>query len=189
MPTGAVARRATIALVVFGALAACQTGPRLPLMSPLEEGGHYGYSERQLSENRYEVVYVGPSVRTWLDREKREVDVESARNLAYDLALWRAAELAKEHEFAAFTVEDRHSDVEVEIIDEGPWIPHYGFRHHRQFGFYGIHDYGLAYRSAWLQASATLTVVMQTEVSEDGFDAAATAQRLKKKRPEALEPR
>ena len=183
-----IAGRATVALAALAALAACQTGPLLPLMSPLEAGGGFGHSERQLSEHRYEVAYLGPRVRTWLERKKRAEDVERARNLVYDLALWRAAELATENEYAAFTVEDSRSDVEIEIIEEGPFFPDYGLFHHHGYGYHGFHDYALGLRSAWLRAHGALTVAMQPEVSGNAFDAAATVKRLREKRPEALAP-
>ncbi len=176
-------------IVALWALAGCQLGPVAPLMSPLADGAGFGYREHQLSEHRYEVVYLGPRARTWLDRGKREEDVEQARGLVYDLALWRAAEIAVENDFAAFTVEDRRTDVEVEIIDEWPYYPYYDFPYHHRFGYRGSYDYGYGFRSAWLRARGTLTVALRAEATDASFDAAATVRRLEKKHPDALEPR
>ncbi len=170
------------------ALAACQLGPEPPLMSPLADGAGFGYRERELSEHRYEVVYLGPRARTWLDRGKREEDVEQARGLVYDLALWRAARIAVENDFAAFTVEDRRTDVEVEIIDEWPYYPFYDFPEYHRLGYRGFYNYGYGFRSAWLQARGTLTVALQAAATDESFDAASTVRRLEKKHPNALVP-
>ena len=178
--------RAAIAFAILWSLAACQGAPAPPLMSPLDDGAGYGYGERQLSERRYEVFYLAPTVRTWVDRKQREGDIERARGLAHDLALWRAAELAMEDEFDAFTVEDRRSDVDVEIIEERPDFFDAGFHHHRLYGFHGYYDYAPGYRSAWLRARATLAVVFQAEATDDSFDAAATVARLRNKHPDAI---
>ncbi len=130
-----------------------------------------------------------PRARTWLDREKREREVEQARGLVYDLALWRAAEIAVENDFAAFTVEDSRTDVEVEIVEALPYYPYYDFPYHHRLGYHGLYDYGYGFRSAWLRARATLTVVLLARATDGSFDAAATARRLEKKHPNALTPR
>ena len=180
-----------IAFVVLAALAGCQAGPPLALMSPLEAGGGYGYSERQLSERRYEVSYLGPITRTSPNRTKREEDSETARSLAYDLALWRAAALASQNDFAAFRVENTGTELEVEVIDEGPFFPHYNFLRPHGFHDAGERDfpgYSAVFRSAWLRARVTLTVAMQATISDDAFDAAATVKRLRDKHPSAVAP-
>ena len=183
--------RRIVGLALVAALAGCQVGPRAPLMSPLEAGGDYGHSDRQLSERRYEVSYLGPSVRTSLAPANREEDAEVARGLAYDLALWRAAELALENGFAAFAVEDSRADVDVEVIEDGPYfsrvdaIPTYDFQ---GTGFHRIQPRIPRLRSAWLRARVTLTVVLHAAPSDDALDAAQTVERLKDKHPGALAP-
>ena len=171
-------------------LAACQTTPERPLMSPLdEERGGFGYSERHLAGERYEVSYDGPNRRTWLDGERRAEHIDEARALAYDLALWRAADLALENGFAAFIVAERQTDVEVEIIEDAPFYAFAGsgggFRHGMAYHAYAYPIPVL--RSAWLRARVGLTVdlLAATEV-EGAFDAAATAARLAAKHADAL---
>ncbi len=187
-------RRTTTMLAAFAfvaVLAGCATGPRLPLMSPLDSGAGYGYGHRELTGGRFEVSYLGPSLRTSLDKATRDAEAEAARELAYDLALWRAAELATQNGYPAFTVEDARSDLEVEIVDEGPFFPQFGYFHgHRYYhsGFYSPHSYGGIFRTAWLQARATLTAAMHRAMRENAYDAAATAGRLKAKHPDALAP-
>ena len=181
----------TVILALAAAVvAACQTGPARPLMSPYDAADDFGYSTRQLADGRYEVVYQGQSARTWAEREKRAEDIAAARGLAYDLALWRAAELAGEKGFAGFTVEGEESDVEVEIVEDAPYYgypgPAFGFHH---FGAYGPFGYaGPAFRSAWLRARVSLTVALTDTVAADVFDAAETAARLEAKYPGALTP-
>ncbi len=159
-------------------------------MSPYTDETGFGYSDRQLSERRFEVRYLAPTKRTWLNRDKREKDADETRERSYDLALWRAAELALEKGFAAFTVTDSRTDVEVEIIEETPYfldyslVPPYSLRHRGAYPFFDY--YGVARRLAWLTARARLVIVI--EAREGAFDAAATAARLKDKYPDALLP-
>ncbi len=177
------------ALALIAALAGCVAGPRLPLMSPLDAGAGYGYSHDRLADDRFEVSYLGRDMRTSLNKSKRDVDAETARDLAYDLALWRAAELATQNDYPAFTVESAKSDLEVEIVDDGPYFGHFGYFYADRFyhpGFYSPHAYGGVFRSAWLQARATLTVVMHAAMREGAHEAAATAERLQAKHPDAL---
>lgn len=185
------AGRTTVIFALAAAVvAACQTGPTRPLMSPFDEREDFGYSERRLSDQRYEVSYQGPNKRTWVDRERRGEDIEEARGLTYDLALWHAAELTSENGFAAFTVEDRRSEIVVEIIEDAPY-PFYGYTDYTH-GFHhlgGHHFYAYPapiLRSAWLQARVSLTVDMMAEAAEGAFDAEATAERLKAKHAGAL---
>ncbi len=187
---GTIAARC-LAAAMAAALAGCAAAPRLPLMTPLETGAGFGYSERQLAERRYAVSYLAPVVRTSIDRARREADAEEARGLAYDLALWRAARLALRDGFAAFALVDSRTDVEVEVIDEGRAFPYTGL--HRHDGRHGAadrhrYDRPIPFRLAWLQARVTLTVELLDTLSVDAFDARATARRLKEKRPGALRP-
>jgi len=169
------------------ALAGCQAAPRLPLMSPLEAGAGYGYAERSLGDAHFEVDYVSPTMRTSLVREVREADVAEVRELASDLALWRAAELAAGRGFAAFTVDDRRTDVEV--IDRVRYRRHY--RRYRSralspFGYHGFYDFGPRFRDALLQVRVTLTITLLSELAEGALDAAQTVEELKQKHPDAL---
>ncbi len=80
-------------LAAAAALAACVERLHQPLMTPLVSPDSYGYSEEWLSDETYQVRYLGPEVRTenirpqWVERAARQ-----AEETAYDLALWRAAQ-------------------------------------------------------------------------------------------------
>ena len=186
--TGLVRRLALFAAVFV--LAGCESAPRAPLMSPYSDEIGFGYSERELSDRRFEVRYLTPTRRTWLNPDKRESEAEETRERSYDLALWRAAELVLEKGFAAFAVTTSRTDVEVEIVEEVPYFFDYGLVHPfsiRPLGGYRSFDYyGASIRSAWLTARARLVIVI--EERKDTLDAAATAARLKDKYPEALLP-
>ncbi len=156
-------RRYIVATILLLALAGCQAVPRLPLMSPLEAGAGYGYAERPLGDAHFEVDYVSPTMLTSPVRDEREAQVAEVRELASDLALWRAAELAAGRGFAAFTVDDRRTDVEVEVIDEAQYLPRYGPYRGRAlspFGYPGFYDFGPPFRGAWLQVRVTLTITL-----------------------------
>lgn len=182
--------RAFAAFMFVATLAACAAAPRMPLMSPLDVvGGGFGYSEQQLAADRFEVSYLGPRMRSSLRREKRAADTEMARNLAYDLALWRAAVLSAQNGFPAFVVEDRQTEVEVEITNERLYAPYYsGFhRHGLHYSYFDhFYDYRQGYRRVRLQARAVLTVTLLKQPTGGAFDAAATIESLRRKHPDAL---
>ena len=187
--TGLVRRLALLAAVFV--LAGCESAPRAPLMSPYSDEIGFGYSDRELSDRQFEVRYLAPTTRTWLNPDKRESEAEETRERSYDLALWRAAELVLEKGFAAFAVTNSHTDVEVKIVEEVPYFFDYGLVHPfsiRPRGGYSSSDYyGASIRSAWLTARARLVIVI--EERKDALDAAATAARLKETYPDALLPR
>ena len=193
MPAAMRAAKPIVACIAgLVALAGCQAAPRLPLMSPLEAGAGYGYAERPLGDAHFEVDYVSPTMLTSPVRDEREAQVAEVRELASDLALWRAAELAAGQGFAAFTVDDRRTDVEVEVIDEAQYLPHYGpyiGRTLSPFGYHGFYDFGPRFRDAWLQVRVTLTITLLSELVEGALDAAQTVEELKQKHPDALLPR
>src|SRR4051812_42030692 len=56
--------RLVSAIVAVAPLAACETGPKLPLLSPIEQAREYGYSETQRGPDSYEVTYLAPSQRS-----------------------------------------------------------------------------------------------------------------------------
>lgn len=181
--------RSLAPLMFVATLAACAAAPRMPLMSPLDGGGGFGYSEQQLGADRFEVSYLGPRTRSSLRREKRAADTEMARNLAYDLALWRAAELSVQRRFPAFVVEDKKTDIEVEIIDEAFYAPRYPFIHHHgllQSNFHPFYGYPQGYRRVRLQARAVLIIALLKRPTGGSFDAAATVESLRRKHADAL---
>lgn len=150
----------------------------------------YGYTDRELSDGRFEVVYKTPVLRTSASTLSREDDIEAEKKRAYDLALWRAAQIAIERGYERILVDMSHSDAETEV-DEN-FYPGYGSPWYGGFGYYdgGWPDpYGYRYspffyappyyRSfAYMQVTVTLTVSEADPSNAKALDAAATAMRL-----------
>ena len=107
-------------------LAACETTPPLPLMSPLQTAKYYGYGEVPLGQDRYEVSFVGPTRRGLRgDASRQQVALEE-RTQAYDFALWRAAQLALAQGFAGFAVSNVRTHLDSHTEDYDPfWGPDY----------------------------------------------------------------
>jgi hypothetical protein len=148
------------ALLVGG----CQTAPAPPLLSPIGETGAYGYgyAERQLGPEAWEVTYVGPLRRTSAYAGSREADQIGARTQAFDLMLWRAAQIAQREGFPAFRVGDSRSHVDTRIEDYGydplygppwGWGPGWGPRR-RFYPYYPSYPYA---RSTWAYLQARIS--------------------------------
>ena len=119
----------SLAVALAGALAACSQAPRPPLMSPIAQVTDFGYSNRDLTNGRVEVTYLGPSYRVSTWRASRQEAVDKAKAQAEELATWRAAQVALAKGKPAFEVVDQHTDVEVDIrqyYDPYPyaWYPY-----------------------------------------------------------------
>lgn len=158
-------------------LAGCATPPARPLMSAWEPETGFGYSERRLDADRYEVSFTTPFVRTVLNPEQRRRDSDRMRALAYDLGLWRAAEIAIREKFAALAVEDKRGDVIVERYEDFPQVQRYGLSHELGGVRYPL-SIAPRIRSTWLQGKAVLVIVLKKQVGKDDLDARATAAEL-----------
>jgi hypothetical protein len=132
-----------IASLALVAVSACSAPAPRPAMVPVGEVGQYGYSTSPADSNRFEVDYVTPVLRTSLRDSAREEEIEAEKLRAYDLALWRAAQLAQERGYAAFIVEESSHDADVEIDEGGYYGNRYGYAWHNHFGNpYGRYPYG-----------------------------------------------
>jgi hypothetical protein len=168
--------------IAFLGVAACQSTPPRPLYQPLEAGAEFGYVERQIDPTRWEVTYAGPRYRASYSDSKRDAETESARDLAYDLALWRAAQIALEQNRPSFAVVSERRDVDhsTQINRRYPAYPYYhpfGFRHPGFGGYwpwyyddYTVRSYG--------EATVTLTVDLEPDPGAQVIDAKETAARL-----------
>lgn len=176
---------AFLALFVVGG---CATPPPRPAMVPFDETGSYGFSEIQLAADRYEVRYVSPRLRTSSIDPERSGEIEAQRQRSFDLALWRAAEVAERNGFPAFIVEQDNRNVALAVRTEPmsspfwPYHPFYGYdrfgRYYPGFPYYP-YPYDTGYRSrASVQVTAVLKVRMLEEPTEDSYDSAATVARL-----------
>ena len=174
---GLYSRMSVLAVVL---LAACQSTPPRPLFQPLEAGAAFGYSEKQIDDTHWQVVYTGPRYRSSYSDTERQAETEAARNQAYDLALWRAAQISLEHNHPKFSVTSERRDVDnsTQIDRYYPSYPYYpyGYRRAGWWGWPGYYDdYSVRSTS---QATATLTVDLNPPPGAKALDAKETATRL-----------
>ena len=166
-----------IALLVLGA---CQSATPQPLFQPLEGEAAFGYTERQIDDTHWEVTYSGPRYRSSYSDSKSDAESQAARDQSYDLALWRAAQLALEQKRPSFAVVTERRDVdrstEVRRYPGYPFYP-YGFRRPYWGGYwpwyyedYSVRSYG--------EATVTLSIDLEPDPGSRSFDAKETADRL-----------
>jgi hypothetical protein len=181
---------ALCAAVLLLMAAGCTPPPPRPAMVAQTGEITYGYADRDLGEGRYEVSYETPVLRTSSNSIGREDDIETEKRRAYDLALWRAAQIATERGYERIVVASSNSEANVEV-EEDAYYPGYG-------GWYGAYGYGgwpdpyyghyayspFAYappyhrRYAYMQVTVTLTVREAGASDADTLDAQATAARM-----------
>jgi hypothetical protein len=166
-------------------LPACATPtPSKPAMAPFGVNGDFGYLERDLGPDKngaqeIEVTYRGAVVK--VDSRNPRDDFRNRIELdkAYDLALWRAAQIAAARHKSGLTVDhdSKNSDVEVQrrsyyepdpsydpFFDpyDDPFWPPYNRLNGPDYGpMYHFHEV----RTATSRAEAKLTVTLY-----DAFD-------------------
>jgi hypothetical protein len=173
------------------ALGGCATRqPPVAAMVAQSITGDYGYSEKVLAPDRYQVTFVSPQLRATRDPNQNH-GLESERQRVYDLALWRAAQLAVEKGYPAFKVEQESRDVDVAVNTYYPapvpifgpfrtWYWPYGYGYGYWPGYYDDpYYYGYRSRAAG-RVTVNLTVAMLQQPAEGSLDAAATVERLRK---------
>lgn len=167
-------------------LAACAT-ERPPLHTPYGEGHRYGYQDLAVNDAGAEVRYIGP-VRRMPNYAGRDAAVEGAVREAQELALLRAAELARQSGVRYFTVEQRRTDVNVqERVEYDPFpYPHYPYAYPGYYPYY--HRYGYPYpfpphyyRYNIGRVTVTLEAAWRSEPGKDTIDAAETVGRLRER--------
>jgi hypothetical protein len=125
-------------LLVLG-LGGCATGPEYPLLSPIAAARTFGYSEAPIGPDRYLVSYVTPTRIAGFYGGPHAAEANEARTIGYDMAVWRAAQLAQAQGFLGFRVTDRRSDVNIYPnpydYDVGP--PYWGPYWNRWSPFWG----------------------------------------------------
>lgn len=170
---GAAIARGAAAVALVLIIAGCQTPPPRPLYRSIAEAESYGYSERRIADDNYEVTYVGPRRRVPANRITREANMEALSVQAEEIAELRAAELALASGYAAYRITDRRTDVEVTVENydfyyPGPYYYPYRSPYHHPF------FYGPSYSSqALAQVRSVLTVGMEKAAADDTIDATA----------------
>jgi hypothetical protein len=189
--SGSMARRWIGVLAMVLALAACATGPKPPLMSPIAATGDYGFSEVQTGEDSYNVTYTMPVQRSFLSAGQRQTDNAAARTQATDFALWRAAQLAIEHGAAGFRVLNSHADINTTVEDpyyDSYWgDPFYGSPlWHRRFRPYPFgFPPGPYVPQAFLRARVTTSVQLLQNPGPGDYDAQDVIRQLQQTYPTA----
>jgi hypothetical protein len=183
------ARRVAVVLLA-ATLAACETGPSLPLLSPIEQARTYGYSETAKGPEKVEVTFVAPTQRSTRFQPERDADANAARTRATDMALWRAAQIAQQRGFAGFRVTQTRADTDVYHDDYwddpfygpgwGPWGPWRG----RRFGWpYPYYPSASPY--TWVQPRVSLDVELRNELAPGDYKAADVISELRRRYPQA----
>ncbi len=158
------------AAVVAAALAAACTTPQpKPAMVPLGQTGEFGYTERDLGQDRIEVTYTGANIRVSSTQGRDDSRVTAEQAKIHDLALWRAAQIADQRDMAGMKIENETRDTDVEVTRQ--YVQHvapFGYGHPYYWRRYGYccgpswfyHDpfYYEPVRRAYAQAVTTLTV-------------------------------
>ena len=121
-------------------LAGCSTPPPKPAMVPLGQTGEFGYSERDLGEDRIEVTYTGANIRVSSSEGSDDERVKAEHAKIHDLALWRAAQIADQRGMAAMKIENETRDTDVQVTRQYVQrLAPFGFGPH--WGYPGYHRY------------------------------------------------
>lgn len=172
-------------------LAACASGPSYPLYSPQAVAGSFGYSEQKLGPANYKVTYVTPARGVADSRNAVDERRQSLLTMSNDLALWRAADLARANGHNEFRVTRRDNDVDVQrdYYDNG-------YYDRRRFGppfgppYYGPSMYGPPWPYTYVRMSARTTLMVEfgKRPGEDFFIADDAIARLRQTYPGADQP-
>jgi len=106
------------AIFLAGLLAACAAPVPKPAMVPLGQTGDFGYSERDVGQDRIEVTYTGSNIRVSSSAGKDDARVKAEQAKIHDLALWRAAQIADRRGMAAMKIENETRDTDVQVTRE-----------------------------------------------------------------------
>ena len=187
-------------LAMAAALSACATGPDYPLLSPVQIAHGFGYSDEALGSDRFTVTYLTPVAHSYGYRYDPQPAEHGARDLALDMAVWRASQIALDKGFKGFHLEDRSSS--LDSVHRGGFesfgppfgpFPYYRgyFGPYEYHGYYGSYepwrwDYGLddPPRST-LQAEMRLTIQLRNELVAGDYDAADSIAQLRRTYPQA----
>ena len=180
-------------VAVAGALAGCDIAPAPPLLSPLQAGGDYGYSDVALGDNRYQVSYLGPSQRTLRAPDARQQTAAGERTQAFDFALWHAAQIALAQGFAGFRVSNVRTNVDS-LVDDS-YDPFYGPDYspfHHPWGWRPVGPYWGPYGGPspylYAQTEIVMDVALLQSLDPGDYGAQDTIDQLNRTYPGAAGP-
>ena len=189
-------------LAIGGLLAAVLTAgcespppPAVAAMVSQSSNGDFGYSEKDLAPDLYVVTYVSPQLRVSGEADDNH-GLGGEKQRVYDLALWRAAQLAIEKGYPALLVQQESRDVNV-TVPAPPVYPVYPpvplFVGHRcrwdcdwPFGYWPYPYYDPYYADHYARShsvgriTVNLTVKLLSKSAEGALDAKETDARLRK---------
>jgi hypothetical protein len=189
----AAGRGPWLLLVLALVLGGCATGPAYPLLSPIAAAGSFGYSEAAQAGDRVSVSYLTPPRLTTSYPGPHAVEANAARTLGFDMAVWRAAQLAEAQGFKGFRILDRRSDATVypdpyaynydyDPLFADPFGP-YGRRR-----YYGFGPFPPLPPRSYVQASVTIEALLLRELQPGDYDAAQSVAQLRRTYPGAEGP-
>jgi len=177
------------ALLLAAALAACETLPPAPLLSPLNVAKYYGYGETPLGGDRYEVSFVGPTRRSTRAEAGRQQIAGEERTQAYDFAVWRGAQLALAGGFAGFSVSNVRTHLDTYADDLDPfWGPGYGpglYPYRYPWGPYWSTPYWGPSPYEYLRTDAVIEVQLLHTPQPGDYDAHDVVEQLRRTYPGA----
>ena len=191
-------RLCALALAVLpGLLGGCAAPPPKAAFVAYGEAGSFGYSETRLADNLYQVTYVTPLLRASGDAGTEAPELSDQKQQAYELAMWRAAQLAQRAGFPAFKIENESRDASVVVRTEPDYVPpptpfwrFYGpGPFYRPYPVYG---YPYGYTSYSTRAVATITAQLRvrllTAMANEAIDSKATESQLASRYAKATYP-
>jgi len=183
--------RRWLAIFSLAILATVATGctetrrPPVAAMVPQSTNGVFGYSDKMVASDLYEVTYVSPPLRAAPASDDAH-GLAGEKQRVYELALWRAAQLAQEKNYPAFEVQHENRDVDVTVQHDPVYYPPPLFFGPCRwdcgwpYGYWPYpYDYGYRTRAAG-RIAVQLTVKMLPQATSNSFDTAATIERLRK---------
>jgi len=123
MRIGTILWRALVFVALPLLAAGCATPEPKPAFVAYGTAGTFGYSDTRLADDLYQVTYVTPFIRTATDEAGRAAELAQQKQQAYELALWRAAQLAEKAGYPAMQVENQSNDANVELRSEPDFSP------------------------------------------------------------------
>jgi hypothetical protein len=165
------------------------------------DAGNFGYSDSRLGDNLYQVTYVTPFLPTATDAAGRDAEIAQQKQQAYELALWRAAQLAQKGGFPALQIENHRNDANIFIRSEPDYVAaptplsaYYEagplYRPYPISGFsYGFpHGYTSYTRHAVATITVQLRVRMLQAMADGAIDSKATEAQLASRYAKATYP-
>jgi hypothetical protein len=188
-------RHAAIAVLagLSALLGGCATGPSYPLLTPVDVARSFGFSDVHLPDGRYEVSYVAPAQQGYGYRFDQSPTERQGKKLAFDMAIWRAAQIAQSQGFQGFSVVDTQTSSDIQqrsgYYDDlwGPgWGPRWGRDPYWGWGrsSFGWDNYYNPPETS-VQVQIKLQVGLSNNLKPGDYNAADAIEQLRKTYPGA----